>query len=93
MRVSLALSLLLLPGFAFAHGTKIKMVAESTTVALAKFEAEEAAAVQTFSGTKTWLSGADAKVRVYYDDNANSIYYTCVMQHTGGNEQLVCTKD
>lgn len=85
---------LLAPSVGFAHGSSIQMVSDSTTEALQKFESEEVSAATSFSGVKTWISGADAKVRVYYNNNADSIYYTCVMHHgDNGEEHLNCSKD
>lgn len=81
------------PGLAFAHGSRIKMVSDSTQVALDKFESEEAAAASTFTGVKSWVNGDQTKVRVYFNDNQDSIYYTCTMNHGGGQEVLDCVKD
>jgi hypothetical protein len=93
MKLGIAM-LFLMPGFAFAHGSKIQMVSDSTKAGLDKFEAEEPGPASSFAGVKTWINGADAKVRVYYNNNADSIYYTCAMHHGGnGEEHLICTKD
>lgn len=82
------------PTLAFAHGSAIQMVSDSTAAALEKFAGEEKGPAASFSGVKTWLSGAEAKVRVYFNNNADSVYYTCTMQHeSNGSEHLMCSKD
>ena len=86
--------LLVAPMQALAHEDKIEMAAQSTTAALEKFKAEETTPAQSFSGVKTWLAGEDAKVRVYYNENRNSLVYTCAMHHGSNREvHLMCSKD
>ena len=90
----IAALLLMAPLQAFAHGDKIEMAAQSTTAALEKFKAEETTPAQSFSGVKTWLAGEDAKVRVYYNENRDSLVYTCIMHHDSNHEvHLMCSKD
>ncbi|MBX3022754.1 MAG: hypothetical protein KF799_13860 [Bdellovibrionales bacterium] len=94
MKKAAMIMFLFMPALAFAHGSTIQMASDSTKAALTKFETEETGPASSFSGVKTWLNGSDAKVRVYYNNNADSIYYTCMMHHEAdGSESLMCHKD
>ncbi len=86
-------TIILMPFLAFAHGTAIEMVEQSTTEVLKKFSTEEDKnIVEAFSAVKSWTSCNLVKVKVYYNANANSIEYSCEMMHHNGQEMLMCDK-
>lgn len=86
-------TILLMPFLAFAHGSTIEMVEQSTTEVLKKFSTEEdKTIVDAFNAVKSWTSGSVIKVKVYYNANANSIEYSCEMMHHDGKEMLMCDK-
>jgi hypothetical protein len=90
-KIILALSLV--PCFALAQGSNIKLVESATSAALAKFSEEESKnAVDAFNAVKSWLSGTQVKVKVYYNANANTIDYVCEMMDHGGAEMMMCSK-
>ena len=76
---------------AMGHGKKLEMVDLSVSEALALFKSEaDPATLQSFSGVKSWASGAKIKVRVYFNSNKDSIVYSCAMQHRAGQETMKC---
>jgi len=78
---------------AMAHGSKIDLAISAGFVALRDFEAQEPlATVNSFNAVKTWLSGNNIKVKIYFNSNANSILYKCEMDHSGTQEQMVCAR-
>jgi hypothetical protein len=87
------LILILVPSFAFAQGSNIELVESAVSAALAKFSEEEnKKAVDAFNAVKSWVSGAQIKVKVYYNANANTIDYVCEMMNHGGTEMMMCSK-
>ncbi|MCB0363101.1 MAG: hypothetical protein KDD35_10280 [Bdellovibrionales bacterium] len=92
MKILLAL-LLSAPSLVFAHGTKVEMVEAATSTALDKFATEESkVTVDAFNAVKSWVSGSQIKVKIYYNANANTIDYVCEMMHHDGNEMMMCSK-
>lgn len=82
-----------MPFLAFAHGTAIEMVQQSTTEALKKFTTEEdRTKVDAFNGVKSWTSGNLIRVKVYYNASADTVEYSCEMMHHDGSEMLMCEK-
>jgi hypothetical protein len=91
----LVVLLSLVPLVAFAGASKIENVGAATSEALKKFASEENKTyVDAFNGIKSWVSGNQVKVKVYYNANANTVDYVCeMMDHTGrGDEMMMCSK-
>jgi hypothetical protein len=85
--------LILLPWIASAHGTKLEMVNAAVGAALETFTKDETKAVKdAFNGVKAWVSADKVKVKAYYNNNANTVDYTCEMMHHGTEEMMMCSK-
>lgn len=70
------LGVLLTPG-AFAAFSMDELV-DATKIALKEFQTKEPGHVAHFSGYKSWLSGEDAKVKVYVNHEGMSMEYDFV---------------
>ena len=82
-----AVTVLLVSSFAFAHGNKLAMSAESISVVAEKFEKEEAPSLPDVIGVKGWPDADKIQVRVYLTNN-RTVSYTCHMM----NNQIMCAK-
>lgn len=91
-KVALSALLFATPAVAFGGAMEVEMVAASTTKVLEKFAAEEPAALATFDGVKSWISGSGTKVRVYFNENKSSIVYGCQVHH-GDEMHYICSKE
>ncbi|OQW48479.1 MAG: hypothetical protein A4S09_04680 [Proteobacteria bacterium SG_bin7] len=88
------LATICLPMLALAHGSPIDAVDAASHEALTLFKGETEQVKSNFRGIKAWPAGADVLVKVYVnqDNKEVSLNYTCVMNHAGGNDAIVCSK-
>ena len=87
----LILGAMLVPGLAFAHGSKAHMTGMALEAALEKFETEETGKANDFLGAKGWISGDKMFVKVYLP-NDQVIQYTCHEMEEGDNMTVMCEK-
>ena len=93
MRKILIATSLLVCSVSFGHGNPIEAVDLSVASGLEKFATTESPdVVSGFQGVKSWMSGANVKVKVYVKD-MDDVNYNCVMDHSNGSEEkMTCTK-
>ena len=97
MKSLLFIILFAIPCISVAHGSKVEIVSTVTSVALADFfKKEPNTVVKSFNAVKSWVSGSQIKVKVYYNSNdkynAHYIYYVCEVKHSDGKEEMACDK-
>jgi len=81
------------PTFALAHGDVLDVVQESVAASFSLFSKDEPAAIKkAFTGVKAWPSGSKVMVKVYLKD-MDAMSYSCEMDHSGGNDEVVCQKE
>lgn len=89
------LSLVVLPVMVWAHGSKVEATSEAVKETLALFEKSESEQTKSnFAGIKAWPSGAAITAKVYVNENNKEVTlsYSCVMEHSNGNDRVVCKK-
>ena len=91
MKKILLMTSLLFCSTSFGHGNAIEAVDLAVSASLERFGVTESqSTLANFQGIKSWVSGAEVKVRIYVRD-MEDINYTCFMDHdAGASEKMTC---
>ena len=88
----LVAAILILPSLSFAHGSLLNLTKAAIDESLEVFVDSKAKDISdSFSGVKAWRSKTKIKVRIYFDENNQSVVYSCEMKHfQDGTEKMMC---